>query len=103
MGGPNSIYCGNGSYIGCPCPDFTQNAEEPELKGAKALLKEDAPLQELARTPLVLSIMTLAYRGLTVDQLEHLDSLEARRQHLFATYVARMFERRGLRGLYPAD
>ena len=69
----------------------------PELKAARELLQEDSALQGLARTPLVLSIMTLAYRGLTVDQLEHLNSLEARRRHLFETYVARMFERRGLR------
>jgi len=74
----------------------------PELKVVRTLLQEDATLQELARTPLMLSIMTLAYRGLAGDQLEHLASIEARRQHLFATYVTRMFERRGLRSLYPA-
>lgn len=74
----------------------------PELKVVRTLLQEDTTLQELARTPLMLSIMTLAYRGLAGDQLEHLASIEARRQHLFATYVTRMFERRGLRSLYPA-
>jgi hypothetical protein len=51
-------------------------------------------LQEMAQSPLMLSIMTLAYRGLTMDNLQGLATVEARRQHIFNAYIKRMFQRR---------
>lgn len=65
-----------------------------ELQAVRATLQHDDTLQEMAQTPLFLSIMTLAYRGLTLADLRPLDSPAARRQHLFAAYVDHMFQHR---------
>jgi DNA polymerase III delta prime subunit len=65
-----------------------------ELQAVRATLQHDPVLQEMAESPLMLSIMTLAYSGLAVANLQTLATPEARRQHLFDTYVERMFERR---------
>ena len=66
------------------------------LSPLRETLQDDPTLQELAETPLMLSIMTLAYQGMSAEDLRVLDTVEARRQHLFDTYVQRMFERRGV-------
>ena len=65
-----------------------------ELHAVRATLQHDPILQEMAQSPLFLSIMTLAYRGKAIADLQTLATPEARRQHLFDTYVARMFQRR---------
>jgi len=65
-------------------------------------LRDDPSLQELAQTPLMLSIMTLAYQGLPVESFPVL-GLEERRRHLFDAYVQRMFKRRGADQRYPTD
>lgn len=62
-----------------------------ELQAVKTLLKEDNELQELAKSPLTLSVMTVAYRGKKVEELPQTGSVEERRQHLFNTYIKRMF------------
>jgi class 3 adenylate cyclase len=67
----------------------------PTMAAVRTALREDAALQKLAETPLMLSIITLAYQGITVESLQALDTLERRRTHLFTTYVQRMLERRG--------
>jgi len=74
-----------------------------ELSAVRQALKTDAALQELAQTPLMLSIMTLAYRGLKVESLPATESIEERRSHLFGAYVRRMFERRGVGELYTQE
>lgn len=66
-----------------------------ELLAVRKTLQHDPTLAELAQSPLMLSIMALAYRGMSVEQLQPLDTVQARRQHIFSTYVERMFERRG--------
>jgi GTPase SAR1 family protein len=66
-----------------------------QLASVYALLQHDAALQELAESPLMLSIMVLAYRDSEVSSLPTLDSPEKQRKHLFDTYIQRMFERRG--------
>jgi hypothetical protein len=45
-------------------------------------------------TPLMLSIVTLAYRWRSAAALQATGSLEERRAHLFANYIDRMFEHR---------
>jgi TIR domain/NACHT domain len=74
-----------------------------ELSAVRQALKTDAALQELAQTPLMLSIMTLAYRGLNVESLPATESIEERRAHLFGAYVRRMFERRGVGERYTQE
>lgn len=67
-----------------------------ELQAVRATLVQDAELRELAHTPLMLSLMTLAYRGMTKEALRPLADKEARRRHLFSHYVQRMFTHRPL-------
>jgi hypothetical protein len=57
-------------------------------------LQHAPTLQELAQTPLMLSVITLAYRRMSVEELGSLDSAEAGCKHVFDTYVQQMFERR---------
>jgi len=65
-----------------------------DLLAVRTLLHTDEPLQEMVESPLILSIMTLAYNGLTVSELDAFDTVDARRKHLFDTYIKRMFKRR---------
>jgi len=62
-----------------------------ELKAVRATLQHDPVLREMAESPLFLSVMTRAYRGKSMSDLQNLSSSEARRQHLFDTYIERMF------------
>lgn len=64
-------------------------------------LAQDAVLQEMARSPLLLSIMTLAYRDLPAAALSGPASAAERRHELFATYVRQMGQRKGERFAYP--
>lgn len=68
-----------------------------ELTSVRQAWQQDAELQELARQPLMLSIMTLAYRGAASEVLvgEQVGSIEARRNHLFDAYIQQMFVRVG--------
>ena len=74
-----------------------------ELLVVRKTLQHDPTLQELAQTPLMLSIMTLAYQGMSVVDLGLLDTAEARRTHVFDAYVQRMFERRGVEQCYSPE
>jgi len=65
-----------------------------ELSAVRRTLQHDTTLQELARSPLMLSIMALAYRGMLVTDLRSLDTMESRRKHLFDAYMRQMFKRR---------
>lgn len=74
-----------------------------ELEAIKKALKEDLTLQELAQSPLILSIMTLAYQGISASDLYHLDEIEQRRKHLFDTYINRMFSHRTISHEYSKE
>jgi hypothetical protein len=77
---------------------FDQAGEQ--LSALKAVLLQDKVLQELATSPLMLSIMSLAYQDSTPEQLNLGGNAEDYRKRLFVTYVDRMFQRRGLTKLY---
>ncbi len=66
----------------------------PEMNNVRAMLTEDEMLREMSRSPLMLSITALAYRGVSAEHLPELDTPEAQRKHLFEVYIQRMFERR---------
>jgi DNA polymerase III delta prime subunit len=66
-----------------------------QLVSVRTLLHEDAEMRVFANTPLMLSIMSLAYQGMPPEALPEQASLDARRRHLFDTYVERMLNRRG--------
>jgi energy-coupling factor transporter ATP-binding protein EcfA2 len=54
----------------------------PEFAAVHEALKKDLSLQELAQSPLMLSIMTLAYRGISVEDLQPLGTTGDRhKQH----------------------
>ena len=66
------------------------------LASLRTVLREDKVLQHLAGTPLLLDVMVAAYQDLPVEALrdESLKTSAARRENMFQTYVARMFESR---------
>ena len=66
-----------------------------ELQAVRTTMEQDSTLREMVQTPLLLSVMILAYYSLAVEELGSLDSREARRKHLLDAYTQRMFERRG--------
>jgi hypothetical protein len=66
-----------------------------QLASVRAVLREDMVLRDMINTPLMMRIITLAYAGLPVEDIRSFGTLEERRQHLFNTYIDRMFERRG--------
>lgn len=70
------------------------NALNADLTGLRQLLKADIAFQELARSPLMLNIMVLAYEGISPEDFPEM-SVEAHRQQLFNTYIDRMLKRRG--------
>lgn len=72
-----------------------------KLEAVKTLLQQDTQLQELAKSPLTLSVMTLAYQGKKIEELPQTGSVEQRRQHLFNTYIEKRFNRKGTKQQYP--
>jgi hypothetical protein len=66
------------------------------MAGLRELVARDEATRELARSPLLLSVMTLAYQGAAADTaLAAAVSDEQRRAHIYDTYLDRMFVRRG--------
>jgi hypothetical protein len=61
--------------------------------GLRALIDRDVILQQLASSPLMLSIMLLAYEGVAVKELPKTNTVEEHRKHLFDAYIERMFRR----------
>jgi len=62
------------------------------LAGIRSLLRKDADLRELVRTPLMLHVVTLAYHGVSVQALPKKGTVEEQRRHLFERYVQRRLE-----------
>jgi hypothetical protein len=70
-------------------------AAGPELAALRAALEDDWMLRELARSPLYLNIMSDIYRGGSVETVQPLSSIEARRKEIWVDYVDCAFDRRG--------
>lgn len=70
-----------------------------KLDSLRTTLQGDDSLREMARSPLILGIMSLAYQDVPLENMTHklLNTPEKRRKHLFDTYVERMFRRTGQR------
>lgn len=74
------------------------------LIGLRTTLEKDPALQELARTPLMLSVMGFAYQDMPESAFqENRTTLEARREHIFDTYIRRMFARDGNANALPKE
>lgn len=81
------------------------NVEIPMI-GHALKLKElafDDTLKELLKSPLILSVMILAYQNTLMKELNlpQTNSIEEYREHLFNAYIERMFERRSYKSIYP--
>ncbi|NER96119.1 MAG: NACHT domain-containing protein [Symploca sp. SIO1B1] len=68
------------------------NHIQADLTELKALMAEDRALQELAKSPLMLNMMVLAYQGVAVQYLPKTEVVEERRKQLFDDYIERMLE-----------
>ena len=73
--------------------DYLSHAGQ-QLEAVRSVFREDQGFQELVRTPLMLSIVALAYQGQEVDSLVTHLSPDMQRNHLFEAYVERMLRRR---------
>ncbi len=77
------------------------NSAGNQLEALRRLLQQDTVLQELAKSPLTLSIMTIAYKGKSVQDLPQTSSIEEHRRYLFQEYIEQMFSRKGAKQKYP--
>jgi hypothetical protein len=80
--------------------EYLENAEG-EFEALQVMLRDDRGVQELAKNPLMLSILKLTYQGKKV-QIVRSASLEERRHQIFADYVERMFQRGQAKTYYTA-
>jgi hypothetical protein len=72
------------------------------LSGLKTLLKTDTELEQFARTPLILTLMSVAYQGWSVEELitQLMVHPADRNRHLFDTYIDRRLAQ-GATSEYP--
>lgn len=61
----------------------------------RVALKQDQELLELCSTPLMLTILVVAFQDQDLAELLNADTLDLRQRRLFEAYVKRMLERRG--------
>jgi hypothetical protein len=80
-------------------------AAGPELTALRNTVNADPVLQELTQTPLMLSVMSLAYQGARRGELaeQEGDSTEKRRMQVFRLYVEQMFKRKGTSLVFPKE
>lgn len=64
------------------------------MAAVRAALRTNPVLTQLLTTPLMLSVVILAYRDKAVKDLPTLGSIEEQQQQIFARYVERMLEQR---------
>jgi hypothetical protein len=74
-----------------------------QLEAVRVALRSDPVLQELATTPLMLSVLTLVYHGGSGKDLLTAGSLVERRRKLFEDYVHAMLRHRGGETRYTAN
>ncbi|VAW43305.1 hypothetical protein MNBD_CHLOROFLEXI01-3659, partial [hydrothermal vent metagenome] len=75
----------------------------PRLAGLRAALQTDMTLRELAESPLMLSMMTLAYYRIPEEVALSLGERKMGRTLLFDVYVERMVRYRGGESLYEPE
>ena len=71
----------------------------PALDGLRAALAQDAELHELARSPLMLNVMSFAYQNLPMDEIGTAAAPNSgrRQAELLDRYIDKMFVRKGER------
>jgi hypothetical protein len=66
-----------------------------DLAGLRTAIQQDESIRELARSPLMLNLMCITYRGYEPESLASREKPEDRSNHLFTTYIDKMFAKRG--------
>ena len=74
---------------------YLMQAEE-QLAALRTVLNQNDEIKEFARSPLILSVMSLVYQDYSLDEFPELSNAEGFRQQLFGAYVTRMFQRRNI-------
>ncbi|HUI90379.1 MAG TPA: NACHT domain-containing protein [Anaerolineales bacterium] len=64
-----------------------------QATGIQKILQKDTALRELVQSPLFLSIMTLAYRGIENKDILISKNIEVQRKYLLDAYIGHMFDR----------
>ena len=82
--------------------DYLAGGGEP-LRALRVALQRDAALRELTTSPLMLSILTLTYQGVSVEELLRRDSVTDLQRQVFAHYVQRMLWQRGAEMRYTPE
>jgi len=78
---------------------YLKGAGKP-MAAVRAALRSNETLRDLIKTPLVLSIVTLTYRGKTANDLPQLGSTEDQQHQVFEHYVTRMLEQQARKWRY---
>ncbi|OZH54912.1 hypothetical protein AFK68_07875 [Hydrocoleum sp. CS-953] len=81
--------------------EYLKNAGS-ELAAVRKALESDVKLQEFSRYPLILSIISLAYQGISIEELPTRSNSELR-EHLFNAYIERMFKRKAVNIPYSQE
>lgn len=71
-----------------------------ELSAVRTILKDDLELQDIATSPLMLSIIVLAYHSVPITEIGLAKSIQPQRQYLFNVYIRRMFTHRKVSRTY---
>ena len=74
---------------------------ELQLQALRNTIHQNPDLRKLASAPLFLNVMTIAYMGISADELAHDKKRETDLFHLFSNYIHRMFSRRPLPDNFP--
>ena len=65
-----------------------------QLTSLKTVVDRSPEMREFASSPLILSVMSLAYQGYSLNDFSQVDSAQNFRQSLLDSYIERMFQRR---------
>jgi len=66
-----------------------------QLSALSTIFRHNPEIRAFAASPLILSVMSLAYQGCSLGEFHLLYDTKTFRQQLLETYVERMFQRRG--------
>jgi serine/threonine protein kinase/DNA polymerase III delta prime subunit len=80
---------------------FARSGES--IAALRSVFQHDPILQELATTPLMLSILIQAYQGLSREEIKGSVAAEGGPQQMFATYSEQMLRRRSAKRRYGAE
>ena len=74
-----------------------------QIAALRVTFQNDSVLQRLVTTPLMLTILILAYQDASLEEIKGGPSAEICQQQIFATYTRRMLQRRNARSHYGSQ